>query len=59
MKEQWLENFATEKTKAKILWSPEKEEEIGKDCPGRKDRWEKRKRKTKKAMGNTYSGRFR
>lgn len=47
-----------EKTKANFFWSTEKEQGIRKGCPGRKYRWEKRKRKIKKAMGKRYSGYF-
>ena len=38
-------------TKAGVSWSFEKKRGLGKNHLGGKDRWEKRKRKTEKAVG--------
>ena len=47
-----------EETKAEIFWSFEKKWGIGEDYLRRKDKWEKKKRKTKKAMGKGHRGCF-
>ena len=47
-----------EETKAEIFWSFEKEWGIREDYLRMKDKWEKRKRKTKKAMENGHRGCF-
>ena len=43
-------------TKAEVFWSFEKKRGLGKNHLGGKDRWEKRKRKTKKAVGKGHTG---
>ena len=45
-------------TKAEVFWPFEKKRGLGKDHLGGKDRWEKRNRKTKKAVGKGHTGRF-
>ena len=46
------------KGKAEVFWPFEKKQGLGKDHLGGKDRWEKRKRKTKKAVGKGHTGCF-
>ena len=46
-------------TKAEVFWPFEKTWGLAKEHLGRKDRWDKRKRKTKKAMGKGHTGCFR
>ena len=46
-------------TKAGVSWSFEKKRGLGENHLGGKDRWEKRKRKTVKAVGKGHTGCFR
>lgn len=46
------------KGKAEVFWPFGKKQALGKDHLGGKDRWEKRKRKTKKAVGKEHTGCF-
>ena len=47
------------KTEGEVFWPFEKKSGLlGKDHLGRKDRWQKRKRKTEKAMGKGHTGCF-
>ena len=45
-------------TKAGVFWSFEKKGGLGKDHLGGKDRWGKRKRKTKTAVEKGHTGCF-
>ena len=43
-------------TKAEVPWSFEKKRGLGKNHLGVRDRWDKRKRKTEKAVRKEYTG---
>ena len=51
--------YLCKEKKAEVFWPFEKTRGLTKEHLGRKDRWDKRKRKTKKAMRKGHTGCFR